>query len=163
MAETKESVRTFNSPIETGIRALILLAESYPAQMDLQRILEFEFMMVHTEDVDGPPSIHPALPLRSGELLVRRQLIERGLMLMSSRGLVSRHATPNGFTYQAEDDAGPFLDALSAEYLRELKDRAAWVVGRFMEMSDQDIRGMLTRVYDQWSREFQVAEQPRLF
>lgn len=146
-----------------GIRALILLAESYPAQMDLQRILEFEYMMVHTEDVYGPPSIHPALPLRSGELLVRRQLIERGLMLMASRGLVSRHATPNGFTYQAEDDAGPFLDALSAEYLHELKDRAAWVVGRFTEMSDEDIRGMLTRVYDQWSREFQVPEQPRLF
>jgi hypothetical protein len=119
--------------------------------------------MVHTEDVDGPPSIHPALPLRSGELLVRRQLIERGLLLMASRGLVSRHATPNGFTYQAEDVAGPFLDALSAEYLRDLKACAAWVVDRFSEMSDHDIRVMLTRVYDQWSREFQVPEQPRLF
>ena len=84
MAETNQTLQTFNSPIETGMRALILLAASYPAQMDLQRILEFEYMMVHTEDVDGPPSIHPALPLRSGELLVRRQLIERGLMLMAS-------------------------------------------------------------------------------
>src|SRR5882757_5789126 len=122
--------QTFNSPIETGVRALILLAESYPDQLDLQRLLEFDYILVHTEDVDGPPSIHPALPLRSGELLVRRQLIERGLLLMASRGLVSLHATPNGFAYQAEDDAGPFLDALSAEYLRELKDRAAWVVER---------------------------------
>jgi hypothetical protein len=163
MPETTQTIQTFNSPIETGIRALILLAESYPQQLDLQRMLEFDYIMVHTSDVDGPPSIHPALPLRSGELLVRRQLIERGLLLMISRGLVSRHATPNGFTYQAEDDAGPFLDALTAEYLDELKDRATWVVDRFSDMSDHDIRVMLSSVYDQWSREFQVPEQPRLF
>lgn len=158
-----DAVLTFNSPIETGMRALILLAASYPMQLDLQRLLEYDYMMVHTGDVDGPPSIHPALPLRSGELLVRRQLIERGLMLMVSRKLVTRHATPNGFMYQAEDDAGPFLDALTAEYLTDLKDRADWVVDRFREMTDQEIRFMLTRVYDQWSREFQIPEQPGLF
>jgi hypothetical protein len=163
MLDTKETVQTFNSPIETGMRALILLAESYPAQLDLQRILEFDYLIVHSGDVDGPPSIHPALPLRSGELLVRRQLIERGLLLMISRGLISRHATSTGFLYQAEDDAGPFLDALSAEYLDDLKNRAVWVVDRFSEMSDHDIRVMLSQVYDQWSREFQVPEQPRLF
>jgi hypothetical protein len=158
-----ETIQTFNSPIETGMRALILLAESYPEQLDLQRLLEFDYIMVHTGDVDGPPSIHPALPLRSGELLVRRQLIERGLMLLISRGLISRHATPYGFMYQAEDDAGPFIDALTAEYLYDLKNRAVWVVDRFSEMSDDDIRVMLSRVYDQWSREFQAPEQPGLF
>lgn len=84
-------------------------------------------------------------------------------MLMMSRGLISRHATPNGFLYQAEDSAGPFLDALTAEYLDDLKDRAVWVVERFREMSDHDIRILLSRVYDQWSREFQVPEQPGLF
>src|SRR5882757_3369577 len=151
MSEATQAARTFNSPIETGIRALILLAESYPQQLDLQRILEFDYILVHTGDVDGPPSIHPALPLRSGELLVRRELIERGLMLMISRGLVSRHATPKGFMYQAEDDAGPFLDALTAEYLDDLKNRAEWVVDRFSEMSDHDIRVVLSKVYDQWS------------
>jgi hypothetical protein len=158
-----EAARTFNSPIETGVRALILLAESFPAQLDLQRVLEFDYILVHTGDVDGPPSIHPALPLRSGELLVRRQLIERGLMLMMSCGLVGRYATPNGFMYRAEDAAGPFLDALTAEYLDELKDRAVWVIDRFSEMSDRDIRMMLSQVYDQRSREFQVPEQPGLF
>ncbi len=158
-----DAVQTFNSPIETGVRALILLAESYPDQLDLQRILEFDYILVHTGDVDGPPSIHPALPLRSGELLVRRQLIERGLLLMISRGLVGRSATQNGFMYYAQDDAGPFLDSLTAEYLSDLKDRAVWVVDRFSGMDDHDIRVMLSQIYDQWSREFQMPEQPGLF
>ena len=159
-----DAVQTFNSPIETGIRALILLAESYPDRLDLQRILEYDYIMVHTGDfVNGPPSIHPALPLRSGELLVRRQLIERGLMLMISRGLVTREASPNGFMYHAEDDAGPFIDALTAEYIDDLSNRAAWVVEHFGSVSDPDIRVMLSQVYDQWSREFQTPEQPGLF
>lgn len=163
MPEMTQLAQTFNSPIETGVRALIILAESYPEQLDLQRILEFDYILVHTGDVDGPPSIHPALPLRSGELLVRRQLIERGLLLMASRRLVTRLATTNGFNYQAADDAGPFLDALTAEYLEELKDRAVWVVDRFRDMSNDDIRAMLSHVFDQWSREFQMFERPRLF
>jgi hypothetical protein len=163
MPEVTPRVQTFNSPIETGMRALILLAESYPQLLDLQRILEFDYLLVHSGDVDGPPSIHPALPLRSGELLVRRQLIERGLSLMISRGLIARHATALGFMYQAEDDAGPFLDALTAEYHDELKDRATWVVDRFSETNDQNIRLMLSQIFDQWSREFQAPEQARLF
>lgn len=91
---------TFNSPLETGVRALILLAEAYPDGLDLQRILEYDYMMVHTGDFEnGPPSIHPALPLRSGELLVRRELIDRGLMLIINRVLITREATAYGLFF----------------------------------------------------------------
>jgi hypothetical protein len=159
-----ERTATFNSPIETGVRALILLAEAYPQRLDLQRLLEYDYIMVHTGDFEGgPQSIHPALPLRSGELLVRRQLIERGLMLMISRALVTREATEQGFMYRAQDDAGPFLDALTAEYIADLRNRATWVVARFGQTPDAEIRIMLSQIYDQWSREFQVPEQPGLF
>lgn len=150
----------FNSPLETGVRALILLAEAYPATLDLQRILEFDYLIVHSGDVGGPPSLHPALPLRSGELLVRRQLIERGLLLMMSRGLIERLASEAGLSYQADDAAGPFLDALSADYLKDLKLRAEWVISTFGNMSDTDIRKALSKVYDQWTREFQLYERP---
>jgi len=159
-----DSVPTFNSPIETGVRALILLAEAYPQGLDLQRILEYDYMMVHTGDFEnGPPSIHPALPLRSGELLVRRELIDRGLMLMISRALVTRQATAQGFIFLANDDAGPFLDSLTAEYIHDLRNRASWVVRRFENTNDHDIRVLLSQIYDQWSREFQIPEQPGLF
>jgi hypothetical protein len=160
MSQAAAPLTPFNSPIETGVRALILLAESYPGSLDLQRILEFDYLMVHSGDVGGPPSLHPALPLRSGELLVRRQLIERGLLLMMSRGLIERVAAESGFSYQADDNAGPFLDALTADYINELKQRATWVVSTFGRMSDADIRNALTTVYDQWTREFQMHERP---
>jgi hypothetical protein len=160
MASATAPLTPFNSPLETGVRALILLAEAYPDTLDLQRILEFDYLMVHSGDVGGPPSLHPALPLRSGELLVRRQLIERGLLLMMSRGLIERLASDAGLSYQADDAAGPFLDALSAAYLKDLKLRAAWVISTFGHLSDTDIRNALSTVYDQWTREFQLYERP---
>jgi hypothetical protein len=160
MAPATAPLTPFNSPLETGVRALILLAEAYPETLDLQRILEFDYLMVHSGDVEGPPSLHPALPLRSGELLVRRQLIERGLLLMMSRGLIERLASEVGLSYQADDAAGPFLDALSADYLKDLRLRASWVISTFGRMSDSDIRKTLSTVYDQWTREFQLYERP---
>jgi hypothetical protein len=160
MAPATALLTPFNSPLETGVRALILLAEAYPETLDLQRILEFDYLTVHSGDVGGPPSLHPALPLRSGELLVRRQLIERGLLLMMSRGLIERLASNAGLSYKADDAAGPFLDALSADYLKDLKLRASWVVATFGHMSDTDIRKALSTVYDQWTREFQLYERP---
>jgi hypothetical protein len=160
MAQLATTVTPFNSPIETGVRALIVLAEAYPETLDLQRILEFDYLVVHSGDVGGPPSLHPALPLRSGELLVRRQLIERGLLLMMSRGLVQRIATESGLCYQADDNAGPFLDALSADYLNDLKQRATWVMSTFGHMSDSHIRQALSKIYEPWTREFQVHERP---
>ena len=160
MASATAPLTPFNSPLETGVRALILLAEAYPETLDLQRILEFDYLMVHSGDVGGPPSLHPALPLRSGELLVRRQLIERGLLLMMSRGLMERLASEAGLSYRADDAAGPFLDALSADYLKDLRLRASWVISTFGHMSDSDIRKALSTVYDQWTREFQLYERP---
>jgi hypothetical protein len=160
MSQPAAPLTPFNSPIETGVRALIVLAEAYPETLDLQRILEFDYLVVHSGDVGGPPSLHPALPLRSGELLVRRRLIERGLLLMMSRGLVQRLAKESGLCYRADDNAGPFLDAVSAEYLKDLRQRATWVISTFGHMSDSHIRQALSKIYEPWTSEFQVYERP---
>lgn len=77
----------FNSALEAGVRTLSVLVASHPKAHDLGRLVQYDYLTVHSADADGPPSLHPALPLRSGELLVRRGLIESGLRLMVSRAL----------------------------------------------------------------------------
>ena len=79
----------FNSPLECGLRSLALLAAAGPTAYDLQRLVFYDYLLVHSADVPGgPESIHPPTPLRSGEALVRRHWVERGLLLMISRELV---------------------------------------------------------------------------
>src|SRR4051794_423087 len=106
----------FNSPLETGGRSLTILVAAFPVAFDLQRLVEMDYLVVHSGDADGPESLHAPLPLRAGELLVRRGLIEKGLLLMISRGLVRRIPSKDGFHYIAEETAAPFICALTADY-----------------------------------------------
>ena len=69
--------RLFNTPIESGLRMLILLADAAPTGCDLQRLAIYDYLLVHSDDVTGgPPSLHPPSPFRSGELLVRGELLQ---------------------------------------------------------------------------------------
>ena len=91
MVQVKKQDRhpaTFNGPLEAGIRAVAILGAAYPQTYDLQRLVAFDYLLVHTGDIGGPESLHPPTPLHSAELLVRRKLVEAALMLMMTRDLV---------------------------------------------------------------------------
>ncbi len=146
----------FNSPLETGVRSLAILVAAFPAAFDLQRLVEMDYLVVHSGDADGPKSLHVPLPLRAGELLVRRGLIEKGLILMMSRGLVQRIPAEDGFGYVAGETAAPFIISLEADYSRRLKARAEWVVGRFHDTPTEEIRRITHRLFERWSSQFQL-------
>jgi hypothetical protein len=150
---------TFNSPLEAGVRAVALLAAAYPRSFDLQRLVAFDHLLVHTGDIGGPSSLHPPVPLRSAELLVRRRLIERALLLMMTRELVSRQVGPDGIQYVAGENAVPFLGAIQSDYVRALQERARWLVHNLGAMAEGEFRALLRRFFDQWVEEFQNVER----
>lgn len=151
----------FNSLLETGIRSLAILVAAYPAAFDLDRLIEMDYLVVHSGDADGPESLHAALPMRAGELLVRRRLIENGLLLMASRNLIQRIPAENGFNYIADDVAAPFLASLTATYSQRLKERALWAVERFAGVATSEIRQITHRRFENWSSQFQTIDRPR--
>jgi hypothetical protein len=159
MASEHKGAQTFNSPLETGIRSLEILVAAHPDSFDLQRLVAFDYLVVHTGDIEGPESLHPALPMRSTEILVRRGLVERGLLLMISRGLIERQATPDGVYYRAGEFAGTFLASLTSPYLIALRERAVWVAKKFGSMEQDAFRQTLSSVFGQWIEEFQSAER----
>ncbi len=148
----------FNSSLETGVRALVILVENYPQSMDLQRLVDFDYLVVHSEDVDGPESLHSPLPMRAGELLIRRKIIESGIMLMMSRGLLERMSTDSGIEYIASDTAMPFVNNLVSPYWAILKNRAAWVVERFGQVSDNELHMVTARFFDKWTPQFHQSQ-----
>lgn len=155
-----EFASPFNSALEVGLRAIALMAALHPRSIDLQVLVELDYLMIHSGDADGPESLHPPLPMRSGELLVRRSVLERGVLLMVSRGLVARACTATGFSYEATDSAQTFLDSLVAPYVRALRSRAEWVAEAFGSMPSEDLARVTSRFYQRWSAQFQVVEQP---
>jgi hypothetical protein len=159
MDKALKSEHIFNSAIETGIRSLCILAEDTDMQYDLQQLLAFDHLVVHTGDVENaPPSLHPNILQRNGELLVRRPLIERGLLLMESKGLLKRSISSDGFYYSATDLATAFIDSLTNEYIIELRERARWAVEKYKDYGNRFFAEVFNNAFDRWSEEFQVAE-----
>lgn len=147
--------RVFNTPLECGLRSAVLLLAAYPRPCDVQRMVQYDYLVVHSGDVDGGPrSIHPATPHRSGELLVRRSLVEAGLEFMACRKVIERTYTDLGIGYVAGEYAVMFLDALSSEYVRQLRVRATWVVETFQGMPDEELDRFMKDRWSQWGAEF---------
>jgi hypothetical protein len=155
---TAHLVTTFNSPLEAGVRTVCVLVPAHPRAFDVQRLVAFDYLVVHSGDMGGPESLHPQLPNRSAELLVRRKLVERGLHLMQHRGLVERQVDATGIRYRADELAATFLGSLTAPYLRALEERGAWVAESFGEMNDETLRHTMARVFGRWIEEFQSAQ-----
>lgn len=155
---TEGTTSPFNSALETGIRALAILIATYPKAHDLGTLVQYDYLTVHSEDADGPPSLHPPLPLRSGELLVRRGLIEAGLRLMISRSLIRRELSEKGLLYSAEDAAGAFLDNMRSNYIKDLRDRANWVASTFDQLSANELDTVVRRLFEAWTTEFQPVQ-----
>lgn len=150
---------TFNGPLEAGIRAVAVLGAAHPEAFDLQRLIGFDYLLVHTGDIGGPESLHPASPLHSAELLVRRRLVEKAVLLMMTRSLIDREIRTDGIKYRAGENAAPFLAALDSEYLKKLKERASWLVKAFGKNSEQEFRMTMRKFFDQWVEEFQMTER----
>lgn len=158
MAETHAPVIPFNGPVEIGLRALAVLTEAFPVAYSLQRLVIFDYLLVHSDDIHGgPEGLHPQTPYRGGELLVRRGVLQDGLLLYQSRGLIERQYTESGMHFTATERSASFLDVLETEYVLGLRERAAWVVDSFGSVSEGELEQMVRESVGAWGAEFAMA------
>ena len=124
-------VPIFNSPFELGLRMVYLLTALKPHGADLQKLVLFDYAIVYSGDLDGPDSLHTPVPYRGAELLSRRELIEQGLYLMSTRGLVDAIMDESGITYLAGPTALTLVGSLTSKYFLALEERCKWAASKF--------------------------------
>lgn len=159
MINSAQPSHIFNSALETGIRSVCILAADDSMKYDLQQLLAFDHLVVHTGDMnDAPSSLHPNVLQRNGELLIRRQLVERGLLLMESKKLVIKNISKNGFYYSATELAVVFIDSLTNDYISKLYARSQWAVAKYKNIGDHFFAEIFNTAFDRWTHEFQVAE-----
>lgn len=150
-------ISPFNGPVEIGLRALCVLTTAFPAAYALQRLVVFDYFLVHSDDIEGgPEGLHPRTPHRGGEILVRRGVIQDGLTLYESRGLIERVYKNGGIFFAATDKSADFLDTLSTEYLKGLRERADWVVDSFGLFDDAELDAMVRDRIGIWGAEFSM-------
>lgn len=148
-----------NSPIEVGMRALVLLTARFPEPLDLAELVYLDHVMLHSGELNGPPSLHPTLPAGPGELAMRRHLIEQGLRVLMRAGLADVEAGEEGLLYRASEEGPGFVDLLEAPYVAALRDRAAWVIAA-RSSSELDVRAATRAITDRWVRDFDSQLPP---
>jgi hypothetical protein len=143
-----------NSPLEVALRTLIVLSR-LPDGADLQRLAIYDYLLLHSADIEnGPASLHPATPIRTGELLVRRGLIDRGLSLLESRGLVERSYRQDGIVFIATQLADPFLGYFQSAYAKQSIEIAQWISDTFSSLSGPDLQAFIQSRVGKWGIEF---------
>jgi hypothetical protein len=147
-----------NSPLEVGIRALVLLSQTFPQRLDVAQLVYLDHAMVHSGDLrGGPDSLHPDLPVGPGELGMRRHLIEQGLVVLMRAGLAEVIVERGGLLYQATEESESFLAIMEAPYLNELKDRAAWLVAAHMH-EGSNVRAGMKLITQRWAEHLGPSE-----
>ena len=155
MSLPDQHARPFNTPIESGLRLLFALHEAKDEAFDLQRLVSYDYLLVHSGDVEGgPASLHPAVPFRGGELLVKRELVLAGLDAMFAKELLEKKFEPTGICYRATALTGAFLKLLVSSYASSLRVRATWVVSRFATYTDEMLESYMTENVGRWGAEF---------
>ena len=138
-------MRPYNTPLECGLRMLFLLNADTGKPADLQRLISYDYLVVHSGDVSGGPiSLHPAVPFRGSELLMKRELVSAGLNQMYSRELLVKSFDVSGILYSATAMTSAFIALLKSPYAIALRERAGWIVGRFGMLSDRELSAFMS-------------------
>lgn len=152
----------FNTPFELGLRMVYLLFALRPGGADLQKLVLLDYAIVYSQDVGGPSSLHTPVPYRNAELFSRRERIEQGLYLMSTRGLVDVVLDDKGMTYIAGQSSFTMVGSLSSKYWRDLQVRCAWVAERFGQVSSNELLNLFAENGHLWGAELETVKQSYL-
>ncbi|WP_245517167.1 MULTISPECIES: ABC-three component system middle component 2 [unclassified Mesorhizobium] len=154
-AEGSSPSRPYNSPLECGLRMLFVLeASGKPA--DLQRLISYDYLLVHSGDVaDGPESLHPSVPYRGSELLVKREVLSAGLNQMFARELIAKTFDTSGILYRATELTSAFVALLKTHYAEDLRQRSIWVIDKFGGMQDAELNSLMSSNVGRWGAEFE--------
>lgn len=147
----------FNSPFELGLRMVYLLGALAPGGADLQKLVLLDYAIVYSGDLGGPNSLHTPVPYRGAELLSRRELIEQGLYLMSTRGLIDARMDSDGITYYAGPAARSMTGALTSNYLRQLEARCEWVANQFGNADSIELTAQFASSGHLWGAELEAS------
>lgn len=147
--------KIINSPLEVGMRSLFIISKIEPDYIDFDRLLIYDYFLVHTNDLSNEfPSIHPPTPHRSGELLIKRQILYDGLSLMYSRGLLNMVIIENGIVFSATKATKYFLNLFSSYYSQKLHELSGLVVRICSDIPTDELRNMVKSNLDKWGGEF---------
>ncbi|WP_149205792.1 ABC-three component system middle component 2 [Flavobacterium johnsoniae] len=144
----------FNSPLEFSLRCLCIINHEKNQGIDLNKLVYYDYLILNTGDISDLASMHPAIPFRGAQVLVKREVIKQALSLLISKQLIDLKFDNDGIRYYKNDLTSPFVNYLESEYIMDLHKRISWVSEHFFSYKDDELSGFINSNMDKWGGEF---------
>ncbi|MDK4745471.1 threonine transporter RhtB [Leclercia adecarboxylata] len=151
----------FNSPFEMGVRMVYLLLSLYPRKIDLQKLVYLEYAAVYSGDLGGPSSLHTPVPMRGGEYICKRDVIKRGLDLMSARSFIDITYDSTGIYYSVGENGPTLVGLIGGAYALQLHKSCEWVARSFGDYSINELLSLFDKKSLTWGVEFSSFDDKR--
>lgn len=146
--------KILNNSIEISLRLLILL-ETLNKGVDFQRIIFYDYALLHSGDFDSDQSsLIPPSPFRREELSVKADLIQNALALLSKKQLIDVVFKEKGVFYKRNNLTRLFLRNFTSGYYIKIAEKAKWVKKHFKKYDDQRLKAYFDLSIEQWKSEF---------
>lgn len=151
----ERDVVAFNTPLEIGLRALFILNAIDPMAIDLNRMVIYDYFLLNSKDFpNGPQSLHPPIPHRSAQIIIKPPIMNRALILMRSKELIEIDFSSNGILYKANGLTRRFVELQENEYASKLKELSEWLHSQFKTYTDEDLNRFVNNNISNWGSEF---------
>lgn len=117
-----------NSPIEFGLRALVLLSQIEGEGIDIDRLLIYDYLLTNSGEFNKEfPSLHVETPYRYSKLMVKREVLKEGVKMFSDHGLIDVTLTDCGIYYKKSIYTDVFLVNMTSKYKQRLVEISKWI------------------------------------
>lgn len=152
--ETRNT-NVFNSPLEIGFRILFILQGIFPREIDLNRLVIYDYFLLNSADFpNGPKSLHPPIPHRSSQIIIKPLIIKEAIALMRSKELIEIIFSVEGIKYKANDLTSKFIELQESEYSQKLIELSNWISSQFGEYDDEKLKILVENNIPNWGNEF---------
>lgn len=152
--ETRDT-QVFNSPLEIGFRILFILKGISPKAIDINRLVIYDYFLLNSGDFPmGPKSLHPPIPHRSSQIIIKPMIIKDAMTLMKSKELIDIIFSVDGIKYKANRLTEKFIELQENEYSHKLNMISEWINKQFGEYSDDRLKTIVDNNIPNWGGEF---------
>jgi len=137
-----------NSPVEFGLRVVVLLDEFEFISLSIDEIITYDYLMTNSGEFDERyPSLHPQTPYRYSKLFVKRDFLMEGVNQMCNCGLLDIAYNKNGICYTKNQFTKYFLSNLTSNYKKKLVERAKWIANEvYLDKENNIINELYKRI-----------------
>jgi len=130
----------FNTPFETGLRAMLILSVTASKGITIDRITAYDFMTIYGRDFGvSEKNLHGDNSFSFSELSSKRSICSDGVKSFVLDGLIGVNRTPAGFLYKLTDAGRKYIKTLDSDYKLQYTEILRAVNKKYSRKSDTDL------------------------